>query len=153
MDPQARTFFVVAELSDQMGRLTPGMSVSAWLPVGSRDTQLTVPSDAVIRDAASAFVYKVHQDSADSHAVRVPVRVLFQVAGKVAVAAQDLSPHDRVVIEGNERLLPGTKVALSPTAGDHDVSRTARLAPGPSDQPPRARPPQQTEPSATNHHQ
>jgi RND family efflux transporter MFP subunit len=114
MDPRARTFFVVVELSDHAGLLTPGMAVSAWVPVGPRSTQLTVPGDAVIRDAASAFVYKVHQDSGGGHAVRVPVRVLFQVAGKVAVVAQDLRPNDYVVTEGNERLLPGTKLALIP---------------------------------------
>ena len=82
--------------------------------MGPRSKQLTVPGDAVIRDAASAFVYKVHQDSSGGHAVQVPVRVLFQVAGKVAVVAQDLLPNDHVVTEGNERLLPGTKVALLP---------------------------------------
>jgi RND family efflux transporter MFP subunit len=114
MDSRTRTFFVVAELSDHAGRLTPGMSVSAWVPVGPRSKQLTVPGDAVIRDAASAFVYKVQPDSNGSHAVQVPVRVLFQVAGKIAVAAKDLSPNDRIVIEGNERLLPGTKLALIP---------------------------------------
>jgi hypothetical protein len=42
------------------------------------------------------------------------VRVLFQVAGKVAVVAQDLRPNDHVVVEGNERLLPGTQLALLP---------------------------------------
>jgi RND family efflux transporter MFP subunit len=114
MDPRARTFFVVAELSDEVGLLTPGMAVSAWVPVGPPSTQLTVPGDAVIRDAASAFVYKVQQDSSGGHAVQVPVRVLFQVAGKVAVVAQDLRPNDHVVTEGNERLLPGTKVVLLP---------------------------------------
>ena len=114
MDLQARTFFVVVELSDHAGLLTPGMTVSAWLPVGLRSKQLTVPGDAVIRDAASAFVYKVRQGSNGGQAVQVPVRILFQDAGKVAVAAQDLRPNDRVVTEGNERLLPGTKVALIP---------------------------------------
>jgi RND family efflux transporter MFP subunit len=114
MDPRARTFFVVAELSDHAGRLTAGMSVSAWIPVGLRSKQLTVPGDAVIRDAASAFVYKVQPDPSGGHAVQVPVRVFFQVVDKVAVEAKDLHPNDRVVIEGNERLLPGTKVALLP---------------------------------------
>jgi RND family efflux transporter MFP subunit len=114
MDPRARTFFVVVELSDHAGLFTPGMAVSAWVPVGPRSTQLTVPGDAVIRDAAGAIVYKVHQDSSGGHAARVPVRVLFEVAGKVAVVAQDLRPNDYVVTEGNERLLPGTKLALIP---------------------------------------
>jgi RND family efflux transporter MFP subunit len=114
MDLRARTFFVVAELSDHAGRLTPGMAVSAWVPVGPRSQQLTVPGDAVIRHAANAFVYKVQHDGNGRHAVQVPVRVLFQVAGKVAVVAQDLRPNDHVVTEGNERLLPGTKVALLP---------------------------------------
>jgi RND family efflux transporter MFP subunit len=114
MDLRARTFFIVAELSDHAGQFTPGMAVSAWVPVGPRSKQLTVPGDAVIRDAAQAFVYKVQHDDSGRHAVQVPVRVLFQVAGKVAVAAQDIRPNDHVVVEGNERLLPGTKLALLP---------------------------------------
>jgi RND family efflux transporter MFP subunit len=153
MDPRARTFFVVAEINDQAGLLTPGMSASAWLPVGPRSAQLTVPSDAVIRDAANAFVYKVQQDRGDAYAVRVPVRVLFQVAGKVAVVTEDLSPNDHVVIEGNERLLPGMKVALIPPALDQGVSRTVRLSPRSSDQRPTSRPARPTEPSTTNHPQ
>jgi RND family efflux transporter MFP subunit len=67
MDLRARTFFVVVEMSDRAGLLTPGMTVSAWFPVGLRSKQLTVPGDAVIRDAASAFVYKVRQGSNSSH--------------------------------------------------------------------------------------
>jgi RND family efflux transporter MFP subunit len=114
MDLRARTFFVVVELSDHAGLLTPGMAVSAWVPVGPQSKQLTVPGDAVIRDAANAFVYKVQHDGSSGHAVQVPVRVLFQVAGKVAVVAQDLRPNDHVVVEGNERLLPGTQLALLP---------------------------------------
>jgi RND family efflux transporter MFP subunit len=114
MDPRARTFFVMVELSDHAGLFTPGMAVAAWVAVGPRSMQLTVPGDALIRDAGSAFVYKVHQDNSGGHAVQVPVRVLFQVAGKVAIVAPDLRPNDHVVTEGNERLLPGTKVALIP---------------------------------------
>jgi hypothetical protein len=78
---------------------------------------------------------------------------VFQVAGKVAVVAQDLSPDEDVVIEGNERLLPCMKVALIPPALDHSVSRTVRLSPNSSDQRLAARPAQHPEPSMTNHYQ
>ena len=150
MDPRARTFFIVVELSDQAGLLTPGMSASAWVPVGPSSEQLTVPGDAVIRDATSAFVYKVQQANGGGHAVQVPVRVLFQVAGKVAVVTKDLSPNDHVVIEGNERLLPGTKVALIPPALERGVSRTVRTPPSSSDVHPTDRPTRLTEPSPIN---
>jgi RND family efflux transporter MFP subunit len=150
MDPRARTFFIVAELSDQAGLLTPGMSASAWVPVGPRSEQLTVPGDAVIRDATSAFVYKVQQANDGGHAVQVPVRVLFQVAAKIAVVAKDLSPNDHVVTGGNERLLPGTKLALSPSTQDRAVRQTMRSPPSSSDAHPTARPTQLTEPSPIN---
>ncbi|MCB9781392.1 MAG: efflux RND transporter periplasmic adaptor subunit [Candidatus Omnitrophica bacterium] len=108
---RTRTFMLVAKLNDPSGSLTPGMSVSAWLPVGEQGEHLTVFKDAIVRDAANSYVYKTTPtDDGGYQAVQVPVEVLFQTGDLVAVRSADVQDGDQVVIEGNERLMPGMPV-------------------------------------------
>jgi len=49
VDRRARTFPVIVELSNTQDTLTPGMSVTAWVPAGPKADYLTVPVDALIQ--------------------------------------------------------------------------------------------------------
>jgi RND family efflux transporter MFP subunit len=110
---RTRNFWLVARIPNENDRLAPGMSIQGWLPTSEKSHQLTVFKDAVIRDSISAFVYKAVQgEDGGQQAVRVPVRVIFEAGDRVAVTSSNLAEGDLVVIEGNERLLPGTKVSL-----------------------------------------
>ena len=53
----ARTFPVKVRLADQDGKLKPGMSVTARVPMGQHVDVLTVPSDAVNQSASGAVVW------------------------------------------------------------------------------------------------
>ena len=110
---RTRNFMLVAKIENPDGALAPGMSVSAWIPTSEKSEQLTVPKDAVIRDSVSAFIYRAVEKGDGGHeAVRTPVQVLFESGDRMAVRSASLKAGDPVVIEGNERLLPGTIVSL-----------------------------------------
>jgi multidrug efflux pump subunit AcrA (membrane-fusion protein) len=90
------------------------MSIEAWVPTSSETLALTAPRDAVIRDGRTAFVYRASagEDGAPS-AQRTPVKVLFEWGDSVAVESTGLAAGDRVVVEGNERLVPGAPLILA----------------------------------------
>ncbi len=106
VDPRSRSFTVVVRFLDHGGRLTPGMSLSAWVPTSGRSDELTLSSDAVLRNDIGAYVYVAR----GGQATPVNVRVRFPVDDRVVVESSALQPGDLVVVEGNERLFPGAPV-------------------------------------------
>ncbi len=116
VDPRARTFSVIVTLDNRDGLLAPGMSVNAWLPTTERREYLTAPKSAVIRHARDAYVYRAaDDDSEQAVAQQTPVAVLFSWQDRLVVQSEDLAPGDLVVVEGNERLLPGSAVTFGTT--------------------------------------
>ena len=107
---RTRTFSLVLTLDDAGGSLTPGMSVDAWVPMGPNEPRLTVPKDAVIRNGRDAYVYKAVEQQEQLTAAPSPVNVLFETGALAVVDAGTLSPGDRVIVEGNERLMPGAPI-------------------------------------------
>ena len=111
----ARTFPVKIRLDDQKGKLKAGMSVTAWLPTGDKQTVLTVPRDAVLTSAAGNVIWVV----ADGKALKIDVDVLFGHDDRYAIAPSrrggpPLNPGTQVVIEGAERIFfPGQAVVIS----------------------------------------
>jgi RND family efflux transporter MFP subunit len=128
VDPKARSFTVVAALDNDDGKLTPGMSVTAWLPTGRLVEQLTVAKDALLRNTAGTYVYVARGGSGESAggpatAMPVSVEVLFPVADRMVVASRDMKAGDQVVVEGNERLFPNMPIA--PQVRPDDAPRAA----------------------------
>ena len=112
VDQRSRSFTVVVTLDDHDGRLTPGMSLSAWVPTGDRSDELTLSSDAVLRNDIGAYVYVARGGGLGTPGNAVPanVQVRFPVDDRVVVESTALQPGDLVVVEGNERLFPGAPV-------------------------------------------
>jgi RND family efflux transporter MFP subunit len=112
--PRSRTFQYVADLDNSDGSLAPGFSVFAWVPVSTEAERVTVPKNAVIRAGASAYVYKVVPDGkGGATAAKIPVQVDFETLGQLALGAGSLKAGDRVVVEGNERLTPGSPIRIA----------------------------------------
>lgn len=112
----ARTYPVKIRVGDQQGKLKPGMSMTAWLPTGEKERQLTVPRDAVLVTVGSSVVWAV----IDGKAMKIDVDVLFGAGDQYAVrtarrnTGPPLAPGMQVVIEGGERLMfPGQPVVIS----------------------------------------
>lgn len=126
VDARARTFPVVIELDDTENRLSPGMSVTAWVPAGPSESRTTVPKDAVVRSAVGAHVFVAEPTDDGGHvATWTSVRVLFTTDDRVALAEGSLQPGQLVVIEGNERLRPDSPLVLLHAAVHQDTLAAA----------------------------
>lgn len=114
VNPQARIFGVILTLENIDNALAPGMSVTAWIPTSDEADHLTVPKSAVVRSGRDAYVYRtdVSPEGAPT-AAKMPVTVLFDWEDRVVIAANDLRAGDNVIVEGNERLMPGATLALA----------------------------------------
>lgn len=110
VDERARTFKVISEVTDTT--LMPGMSISAWLPEGDKTLMLTVPKDAIVQRGGNNLVYKIQQQGEEQIAQPVTVSIKFHQGDAVAIYAQQLTPGDKIITEGNERLMPGPVVAV-----------------------------------------
>ncbi|MEM6331998.1 MAG: efflux RND transporter periplasmic adaptor subunit [Planctomycetota bacterium] len=127
VDARARTFPVVVELNDPENQLSPGMSVTAWVPAGPVEARTTVPKDAVVRSAMGAHVFVAEPTAEGGHvATWTSVRVLFTADDRVALAEGSLSPGQLVVIEGNERLRPDSPLALLDRDDEADTTLALR---------------------------
>lgn len=120
IDGRTRLFPVVVTIDDAEGTLVPGMSVHAELPVGERAERLAVPVDAIVVTRSEAYVYRagnLPEDAGENAlppAEKVVVTERFRSNGIAYLESEDLRPGDQVVVEGNERLLPGTPLLLAP---------------------------------------
>lgn len=113
VDERARTFTMILDIEAATvasHNLLPGMSISATIPLGQPSDHLIVPQDSVLRRGASSLVVKIGEGDVAEH---VAVHVLFGTGSSFAVAPMEpgaLVAGDRVVVEGNERVQPGTPV-------------------------------------------
>ena len=107
-DTSTRTLQVVATLPNADGKLLPGLSVTAEIPVTTNEARLAVPVNAVVQGYAGPgiFVPLKKEGSPLPVARRLPVEVLFQDNEFVYLKAGGLKAGDQVVVEGNERLFP-----------------------------------------------
>lgn len=117
IDPVTRLFSVVVEIDDEKGAMAPGMSVHAELPVGDAGEYLAVPVDAVLDTFQGSTVFKAVPSSKGGMptAERIAVVVKFRRDGKAYVESDSLKPGEQVVVEGNERLFPGTSLVIERT--------------------------------------
>ncbi|WOH37047.1 efflux RND transporter periplasmic adaptor subunit [Thalassotalea fonticola] len=122
VDARARTFKLVTQV-ESFG-LMPGMSVAGWIPEGMKSRYLTVPKDSIVRRGSNTLVYKVHTADDKQTAEPVPVSVLFHQGKIAAVMSPVLKANDKVITEGNERLMPGPVVAVADTT-NNSVARGA----------------------------
>lgn len=128
VDPGTRTFPLVASIAGEAAaKLSPGMSASGWIPVGARTSTLMVPKDALVYRPAGVAVMTVGgRDEGGAAmagvALMVPIKILFETRREVAVEMSEggLAPGAAVIVEGNERLFPGTPVSarFAPLAAD-----------------------------------
>ena len=96
------------------------MSASGWVPVGERKATLMVPKDALVYRPAGVAVMTIGgRDEGGATltgmALMVPIKILFETRREVAVEVSEggLAPGAAVIVEGNERLFPGTTVSGS----------------------------------------
>lgn len=105
-DAQARTFPVKVRIANPESRIGVGMLARLAFAAGAEQPAIIVPKDAVVGQPNGFVVYVI----ADDATVRpVPVSTGSGTGEWVAVEG-GIQSGDRVVVRGNERLMPGQKV-------------------------------------------
>ncbi len=111
-DAGSRTFLLRVQLADGEQNITPGMSAQARLRIPGTERVLTIPRDAILRDAygASRVWALVDVDGAPVATQRT-VQVGRSFEGNTEIR-NGLEPGARVVIRGNETLREGQPVRV-----------------------------------------
>jgi len=109
---RGRTFTAIGTIRNPGRRLLPGMSATAYVPLGEPRPWLVVPKDAVLFREGGATVWTVRpgREGAPS-AVPAPVEMAFPLGDRWAIERGGVRAGDEVVVEGNERLMPMSPVA------------------------------------------
>lgn len=118
--------------------LWPNQFVKARLSLAARKGALVVPSSVVQRGPQGAYAYVVNAD--DTVALR-PVEVE-STQGETSIIGKGLEPGERVVVDGQNQLRPGAKIAAKPFerpgAAGSASGRGAASAAAPAPAPPSA---------------
>ncbi len=111
LDRETRTGLLRVEPQETPRWLRPGATVDVVFFL-ERPGALNVPADAVVHGAVGTRVMRLQDKEGALLAERIDVRVVESGGDRVLVEAEGLSPGDRVVVRGNERLRPGQSVTL-----------------------------------------
>lgn len=111
-DLTARTFPIKVEIPNPKSSVKSGMVSRVTLSVGAPHQALVVPKDALVLRGGREFVFLVQEGKV----TQIPVTPLLHLNEVVEVAG-DLQPGMTVVVEGNERLLPGQPVRILDSTG------------------------------------
>ena len=119
IDTATGTVQLKASFPNAQHNLWPGQFVNVRLVLGTRAKALTVPEAAVQRSQSGVYIYVV--DEATKTVKSQPVTVL-QMQDGVAVIGSGLAASERVVVDGQYKLKPGSKVAEVARAGSGAAS-------------------------------
>lgn len=108
VDSTTGTVLLKARFSNPEGTMWPGQYMKVALQLYVDPNALTLPASAVMTGQQGTYVYTVDSTSA---ARQRPVRVA-RTVDSVVVIATGLSDGERVVVDGQSRLIPGSKVTI-----------------------------------------
>ena len=107
IDAKSRTFHAIAAVREDRENLAAGLALNAYVPQGAPAVWTLVPKDALVYQGVNTTVFVVR----GGVAVPTPVRVAFPIGEEVAIEPGVVAAGSLVVVEGNERLIPGSAVA------------------------------------------
>ena len=108
VDSTTGTVLLKARFSNPEGTIWPGQYMSVALQLYVDPNALTLPAPAVMTGQQGTYVYTV--DSTLTARQR-PVQVS-RTVDSVSIIASGLREGERVVVDGQSRLIPGSKVAI-----------------------------------------
>ncbi|MFB3916587.1 MAG: efflux RND transporter periplasmic adaptor subunit [Terriglobales bacterium] len=108
VDRQTGTIKLKATFDNADRRLWPGQFVNVTMTLTTQPNAIVVPAQAVQTGQQGTYVFVV---KADNTAESRPVKVARTIAGQ-SVVESGVQPGDRVVTDGQLRLVPGAKVEI-----------------------------------------
>lgn len=107
IDTTSGTIQLKARFANPSHLLWPGQYVNAALVVDTRKQALTIPAAAVQRSQSGPYVFVVQADQT----VRQQEIALATIQDGKAIVDKGLNAADRVVVDGQYKLKPGSRVA------------------------------------------
>ena len=115
-DPVSRTFPVRIKVTKTKSQLAPGMLVRVELKPGKKKKKtLFVPKDAIVRTSRETAVWVVRKDkdkTMKAHKVVVKTGRLEKSLIAIHFKGKKIKSGEWVVVQGNERLKPNSKVNI-----------------------------------------
>ncbi len=108
IDTSTGTVQLKATFPNQQHNLWPGQFVNVRLVLGERAKAVTVPEAAIQRSQTGVYVYV--EDEATQTVKNQPVG-LIQIQDGIAVIGSGIAAGQRVVVDGQYKLKPGSRVA------------------------------------------
>jgi multidrug efflux system membrane fusion protein len=99
---------IKAEFANTAHRLWPGELVNARLLLETRHNGLTVPSGAVQQGQDGMYAYAIKPDNT----VEKRNIIVAQISGGQALINSGLAANERVVVDGQYKLQPGSRVSV-----------------------------------------
>jgi multidrug efflux system membrane fusion protein len=121
VDSDTGTIRLKATFDNQSGRLWPGQFVQASLNLNTESSMAVVPSRAIQTGQDGLFVFVL---SKDMTVEMRPVKVRRAIGDDIVIDT-GLAAGERVVTEGQLRLVPGSKVRLKDAPATAPSTRTA----------------------------
>lgn len=112
VDPATGTIQLRATFANADRALWPGEFVRVTLTLDEQRDALVVPAQAVEAGPDGAYVFVVKPD----HTVAQRPVAVDRTVGAETVLARGVTPGEQVVVDGQSRLLPGTRVAEAAAA-------------------------------------
>ena len=127
VDPATGQIKLKATFLNSDRRLWPGQFADVAMTLSMQKNAVLVPSAAVQTGQNGQYVFVVKGDTAELHNVKVD-----RIIGNDSVITTGVQAGDQVVIDGQVRLTPGKKVALSRPANAASNTESASQATTPS---------------------
>ena len=116
-DPVSRTFPIRIKVTKTKSQLAPGMLVRVELKPGKKKRKMVfVPKDAIVRTPKETAVWIIREDKSKimkAHKVVVRTGRLEKSLIAVHFKGKKIKSGDWVVVQGNERLKPNSKVNIT----------------------------------------
>jgi membrane fusion protein, multidrug efflux system len=114
VDPTTGMIQLKATFANNRGLLWPGQFVSVLLTLTTRPDAVVVPSKAIQTGQQGLYVYVMRPDSTvESRVVTVAMRL-----GPETVIEKGVSPGEKIVTDGQIRLVPGAHVQAKAANGE-----------------------------------
>lgn len=112
LDPSSKTFQWLGRLEKSDRLLMAGLDIEAHLPLSEQAQVLTIDNNAILKNDAGAFVYKIASGPQGSMALPTPIVIEQRMGQRSIIAAGALKAGDKIVNEGGERLFPMMPVSI-----------------------------------------
>jgi membrane fusion protein (multidrug efflux system) len=115
-DAATRTYAVEISVPNPARRLKVGMVAEARVPIDRQLRAISVPADAVVRDATdSTLLYVLDESGSHARARRVEIGA---VRGGAIEIVRGIAAGELVIVAGQQRLHDGSSVILVPARGN-----------------------------------